>query len=122
MRCAAAHRTALIVYCSQLRDGCCVVAFFRSGGIIAAQLGHHWHLVTPMDAQDVLDGVVRIAGVAYPQRAAIVSGTAVERQWDTCSAQSTHSLACELQCKAESEGETLSSKARGKRAKNPAKP
>lgn len=30
---------------SQMRAGRCVIAFFRSGGVLAAQLGHHWHAV-----------------------------------------------------------------------------
>jgi hypothetical protein len=29
----------------RMGEGKCVVAFFRSGGFIAAQLGHHWHAV-----------------------------------------------------------------------------
>jgi hypothetical protein len=74
-----------------------VVAFFKSGGLVAAQLGHHWHLVTPMDPQDTVEGYVRIAGVAYPQRASVISGTAVESQWDLCNDETSHTVAAALE-------------------------
>ena len=81
----------------QLNNGRCVVAFFKSGGLVAAQLGYHWHLVTPMDPQDTADGYVRVAGVAYPQRACVNSGTAVDSQWDTCNDAASHLLATALE-------------------------
>ena len=79
-----------------LQEGRCVLAFFRSGGVVAGQLGHHWHLVTSMDPQDVADGIVRIGAIAYPQRASIVSEAALQSQ-ATCSSESSASLAAELQ-------------------------
>jgi hypothetical protein len=84
-----------------LSDGKCVVAFFRSGGFIAAQLGHHWHAVTPSDPEDIIDDVVRIAGIGYPQRAAIVSGYATEEQRTSCTTEASHRLASALMNKAE---------------------
>ena len=79
-----------------LHEGRCVLAFFRSGGVVAGQLGHHWHLVTSMDPQDIADGIVRIGAIAYPQRAAIVSAAALQSQAG-CSYEGSASLAAELQ-------------------------
>lgn len=87
--------TTEAVVLAALAEGRCVLAFFRSGGVVAAQLGHHWHLVTAMDPQDIVEGVVRIAGITYPQRAAIVSETALQTQ-DECSDKAAATLAAQL--------------------------
>jgi hypothetical protein len=79
-----------------LQEGRCVLAFYRSGGVVAGQLGHHWHLVTAMDPRDIVAGVVRIGAIAYPQRAAIVSSTALH-QHSECSDESAAALAEQLQ-------------------------
>ena len=73
---------------------------------MASQLAHHWHLVvstprhrqlvrapsidrvgpplsnsqTPMDPQDIIDDIARIAGICYPGLSAIVSGYTVDSQ------------------------------------------
>ena len=86
---------------SALREGRCVLGFFRSGGVFAGQLGHHWHLVTCMDPQDIVDGTVRIGAIAYPQRNAIVSATALQAE---CSKETSAALAAVLQCEAQSKG------------------
>ena len=86
---------------SALCEGRCVLAFFRSGGVLAGQLGHHWHLVTSMDPQDILDGWVRIGAIAYPQRAAIVSATALQAE---CSSETSAALAAVLHCEAQGKG------------------
>ena len=36
---------------------------------------------------------MRFAGIAYPQGAALRSGAAVERQWDSCTVRGSHALA-----------------------------
>ena len=87
-----------------LCEGRCVLAFYRSGGVVAGQLGHHWHLVTSMDPQDIADGTVRIGAIAYPQRAAIVSATALQSQAG-CSSESSASLAAELQRETNGKGQ-----------------
>ena len=96
---------------SALREGRCVLAFFRSGGVLAGQLGHHWHLVTSMDPQDILDGTVRIGAIAYPQRAAIVSATALQAE---CSNATSAALAAVLQSEAQGKGQADESGGEGK--------
>jgi hypothetical protein len=86
---------------SALREGRCVLGFFWSGGVLAGQLGHHWHLVTCMDPQDIVDGTVRIGAIAYPQRNAIVSATALQAE---CSKETSAALAAVLQCEAQAKG------------------
>jgi hypothetical protein len=58
--------------------------------------------VTPLDPKDIIEGYVRIAGVAYPQRASVISGTAVESQWDSCNDETSHALAAALEEEAHS--------------------
>lgn len=87
-----------------------MLIFYRSGGAIASQLAHHWHAVvrkfqpphlpncrarfvillwsallhfaaqTPMDPQDIIDDVARIAAICYPTHSAVLSAYAAESQ------------------------------------------
>jgi hypothetical protein len=56
---------------------------------------------TPSDPEDVLNDVVRIGGIGYPQRSAIVSGYALEQQWTTCTPEASHKLASAVAGEAE---------------------
>ena len=78
-----------------MAEGRTVLCFFRSGGAVAGQFCHHWHLVTPMDPEDIIEGKIRVAGIAYAQRAAIVSETALQTQ-GSCSDATSAALAATL--------------------------
>ena len=49
----------------------------------------------------MLNDVVRIGGIGYPQRSAIVSGYALEQQWTTCTPEASHKLASAVAGEAE---------------------
>ena len=75
-----------------MAEGRAVLCFFRSGGLVAGQFSHHWHLVTPMDPEDIIEGKIRVAGISYVQRAAVVSETAIQKQ-GSCSDETSADLA-----------------------------
>ena len=58
-----------------------------------------------MDPQDIVDGTVRIGAIAYPQRNAIVSATALQAE---CSKETSAALAAVLQCEAQAKGKHVS--------------
>ena len=78
-----------------MAEGRAVLCFFRSGGLVASQFSHHWHLVTPMDPEDIIEGKIRVAGISYAQRAAVVSETALQTQ-GSCSDETSADLTATL--------------------------
>lgn len=69
-----------------------------------------------MDPQDIVDGVIRIGGIGYPQRSSCIGGYTVAKQLGECTDERSHEIALQVLREEKEEKEQAQAHASTRRA------